>query len=49
MEFTLIFTKRERYCKAVNAIWRNPKFRMDCRGKFLEGGKWYVTFESVRW
>ena len=42
--FTLVFSTRERYCRAVNAIWINAQYRMTCRGKVLGTGKWYVEF-----
>ena len=43
-EYTLVFTKRDRYCKACNALWNSDKLEMTCRGRILDEGKWYVSF-----
>jgi hypothetical protein len=33
MEFTLTFTDRSRYCKAIAAIDRNPRYTLIVRGR----------------
>lgn len=33
MEFTLTFTDRSRYCKAIAAINKNPRYKLIVRGR----------------
>ena len=52
MEFTLIFTDRGRYCKAIAAIERNPRYNLIVRGRDYSSNTirpwetcFYVTFK----
>ena len=45
MEITMKFSKRERYCKAINHVYDHPeKYVVICRGKDYRFGGWYVAF-----
>lgn len=45
--FTLNFSTRERYCKAVNVIYNSTKYKLTAKGKYLDGSGWYVEFITL--
>lgn len=47
-EFTLSFTTKERYKKAVSVLLNNPRYKLIVRGHYLGGDAFgYVTFCRV--
>lgn len=47
-DFTLSFTTKERYKKAVSVLLNNPRYKLIVRGHYLGGDAFgYVTFCRV--
>lgn len=49
-EFTLSFTSKERYKKAVHRLmWNSPNYKLVVYGRYLYGSKYgYVTFKKIQ-
>lgn len=49
MEITLKFTKRSRYCKALNHLWDHPeKYAVICYGGIYGAStNWYVEYKKL--
>lgn len=47
--FTLDFTSKERYCRAVRYLLNSEKWRLECRGRYSYSGLYYgyVTFRRA--
>ena len=46
-EFTLIFTKRERYAKACSFLMKTDRYQLLCRGR-IDDSKFYVEYRKVK-
>lgn len=44
MFYTMMFSSRERYCKAVRHLMKSEKYRLINRGR--DGAGWYVYFSK---
>lgn len=48
MLITMKFSRRDRYCRAINYLWRQQeKYCVICRGRDYRYGGWYIGFERL--